>query len=190
MQYSSNKLQKKNSKQIMAVSSSSRYGSGGTYETSSSRQSRFLSSRGEDRVSSSSALTRGEDRYSALTRGEDRYSALTRGEDRYSSSRAEERITSATSNGGVSSIKTSSVSSYSITDGVKATGKPVLRRTCKGVTIERKLMIVEQIYPDHINIYIYIIIHAKYKHSPFRWSHRAARHLFVIKNVCHHKSFN
>lgn len=58
-------------------------------------------------------------------------------QSRYSSSRAEERVTS-TTNGGVNQSAISSISSYSITGGVAATGKPVLRKTCKGVTIERK----------------------------------------------------
>lgn len=102
--------------------------SGGAYETSSSRQSRFLSSRGDDRYSS------------------------VRGEDRYSSLLGEERITSSASNGGLDAIKTSSIRSYSSTDGVAAIGKPKIKRTCKGVTIERKFHIqYQRVYDNNIS---------------------------------------
>lgn len=68
---------------------------------------------------------------------------VTGRQSRYSSSRAEERITAA-SNGAADlnqSINSRSYSAYSsITGGATAVGKPVIKRTCKGVTIERKLL--------------------------------------------------
>lgn len=57
-------------------------------------------------------------------------------QSRYSSSRTEERIAS---NGNLDAVTSSkSATSYFAITGEDGVGKPVIRKTCKGVTIERK----------------------------------------------------
>lgn len=60
----------------------------------------------------------------------------TRQSQRYSSSRTEERISS---NGNINAVtsSTSATSFFAIADQ-EGLGKPTIKKTCKGVTIERK----------------------------------------------------
>lgn len=83
-------------------------------------------------VSGSNKYDVGGAAYEASSYGATRHS-------RYSSSRTEERISS---NGNLNAVTSStSATSYFAITGEEGVGKPVIKKTCKGVTIERKSIV-------------------------------------------------
>lgn len=57
-------------------------------------------------------------------------------QSRFSTSRTEERVSS---NGNINAVTSSTnTTSYFAITGEEGVGKPVIKKTCKGVTIERK----------------------------------------------------
>lgn len=106
-----------NNLKIAAVSSSvgSKYDTGSTYESSTTRQNRYTSSstRGEEQVTSSST-----------------------------------RSAAAAIGGGTTSSLTSTSASYFSIVGRDGIGKPVIKKTCKGVDIERKYQLHRK--PNHL----------------------------------------
>lgn len=85
--------------------SSSKYDTGSTYESSTTRQNRYTSS-------------------------------STRGEEQITSS--ESRSAAAAIDAGTTSSLTSTSASYFSIVGRDGIGKPIIKKTCKGVNIERK----------------------------------------------------
>lgn len=83
-------------------------------------------------IPTASGKNYGEDNYESSSYGSSRKS-------RYSSSKNEEKLTS--SNASTNAVSEHvSASAFTITSGVIGYGKPIFKKTAKGINIERKLM--------------------------------------------------